>query len=193
MQRNFIIDQAQRPDVNRTSLNAVVQALIGLCGAVACVCAGCQAPKVSDDASAQAAIAQAVNEESKAVLQVELESYYRDLSSRKWSVFATHFWPGATITTIWRPSGEERERVHVQTVPEFIARTPDGADSKPIFSEKLLSAEIQVDGPLAHAWAHYEAEFGDPGNLARWKGTDAFTFMRFEGRWRIVALAFSPE
>lgn len=159
-----------------------------LLGVVALTLPGCQSPP---EAEAEAMLA--ADEQVQKDVRAELETYYRDLSARKWSAFASHFWPGATITTIWQPTGEPRERVHVQTVPEFIARTPEGADSKPIFAETMLDAEIRVDGALAHAWVRYAAEFGDRDNLARWTGTDAFTLMRFEGRWRIVALAFSPE
>lgn len=131
--------------------------------------------------------------ETQREIRAELEIYYRDLSARKWSAFATHFWPGATITTIWKPTGEPRERVHVQTVPEFISRTPDGVDSKPVFAETMLSSEIRAEGPLAHAWVRYAAKFGEVDALMEWTGTDAFTLMRFEGRWRIVALVFAPE
>jgi hypothetical protein len=168
----------------RRSLNALA---VGLWIGVGC--AGCR----SSPPSTPDVLAQVANEQSKAEVRVELETYYRDLSARRWNAFASHFWPGATITTIWQPRGEPRERVYVQSVEEFIAQTPEGPDSKPIFSEKMLSAEIRVEAGLAHAWARYEAEFGQPGDIAKWTGTDAFTLMKFNGQWRIIALAFAPE
>lgn len=126
------------------------------------------------------------------VLQ-ELEHYYADFSARDWKAYAGHFWPGATLTTVWQPPGEPAPRVSTYTVPEFVAQAPEGPDSKPIFEERMVSAEVRHYGNLAHAWAHYTARFGDSAQVATWKGIDAFTLMRHDGRWRIVALAYTDE
>ena len=122
-----------------------------------------------------------------------LHRYYADFSARKWNAFATHFWPGATITTIWRPPGESTERVVVTTIDRFIELTPQGPDSKAVFEERMTSADVRVQGTLAHVWAKYDAKFGDPGQVAEWSGIDAFTLMKHDGRWKIVALAFAGE
>lgn len=150
---------------------------------------GCQSPA---ETPIDHALIDAI-EAAKSEVRTELDSYYRDLSARNWSAFASHFWPGATITTIFTPPGKSAERVFVQTVPEFVALTPQGADSKPVFSERMLNAEIHVQGSLAQAWARYEAEFGQPDDITRWTGIDAFALMKHLGRWRIVSLTFSPE
>ncbi len=120
----------------------------------------------------------------------ELRQYYADLSARDWKAFADHFWPGATITTIWQPEGEMAQRVFVSTIPEFVAEAPKGPGSKAIFEEKMTGATVRLKGNLAQVWAGYEAKFGEPGKVAEWTGTDAFTLMKHEGRWRIVSLVF---
>lgn len=123
----------------------------------------------------------------------ELEAYYADFSARDWEAFSDHFWPGGTITTVWQPPEEEGERVVVQSIPDFVARAPEGPGSREIFEEEMLSAEVRVTGNLAQAWARYSARFGDPGDVMEWEGTDAFTLMKHDGRWRIVSLAFAGD
>ena len=133
------------------------------------------------------------SEAAKKEILRELGSYYADFSARDWQKYADHFWPGATLTTIWKPEGEARDRVVVTTVPEFVAQAPKGPGSKPIFEERMTGAEVRVQGPLAHVWARYKARFGDPGKIADWSGVDAFTLMRLDGRWKIVALAYAGD
>lgn len=125
----------------------------------------------------------------------ELRAYYRDLSARDWSALRDHFWSGGTITTIWRPVGEERERVVVQTAAEFAEAGPEGPGSREIFEEEMVSHRIDADGSagVATVWADYRARFGDPGDVTEWEGTDVFTLLRHDGRWRIASLVFVPE
>lgn len=122
----------------------------------------------------------------------ELRAYYRDFSARDWPAFSDHFWDGATITTVWQPTGEDSLRVWTTTVPEFVAAAPTGPGSREIFEESMLDAHITVSGELAQAWVTYEARFGDRGAVQEWRGVDAFTLLRHGGRWRIAALAFAP-
>jgi hypothetical protein len=128
-------------------------------------------------------------------LEVEnqLRRYYADFSARDWTAFASHFWPGAIITTAWQPPGEPDVRVDVQTVPAFVGRAPEGPGSKAVFSEQMLSADIRVSGGLAQAWVHYRAEFGDLGNVAEWEGTDAFSLLAVAGQWKIVSVTFTAD
>jgi hypothetical protein len=130
--------------------------------------------------------------DSAAVLE-ELEGYYRDFSARDWVAFADHFWPEADITTIWQPPGEDSLRVVVTTIPDFVARAPQGPGSRQIFEERMVEARVVTFGPLAQAWVRYHARFGDPGAVAEWGGMDAFTLLRYGGRWRIVELAFAGD
>ncbi len=129
----------------------------------------------------------------RAEMMAELTNYYRDFSNRDWSRFASHFWPGATITTIWAPTGETARRVVASTVEQFVAEAALGPDSKSIFSERMGQSEIHLHGNLAMVWAHYEARFGEPGDIQRWSGYDAFTLMKHQGRWKITHLAFAAE
>lgn len=123
----------------------------------------------------------------------ELRRYYADFSERDWTAFRDHFWPGATITTIWQAEGELAPTVQVQTIPEFVRAAPEGPGSQPIFSETMRDARIRVHGALAQAWVTYDAEFGEPDDLMTWSGIDAFNLLKHDGRWRIVSLAFVPD
>jgi hypothetical protein len=123
----------------------------------------------------------------------EVEAYYADFSTRDWEAFADHFWEGATLSTIWPAPGEDTLSVWTFTVPEFVASAPEGPGSKPIFEERMTEAEVQESGDLAQVWAHYEARFGDEQEVMEWAGIDAFTLMRFDGRWRITSLAYATE
>lgn len=122
-----------------------------------------------------------------------LWEYYRDFSVRDWERFAAHFWPGATLATIWQTRDQERPQVNTVTVEEFVARAPEGPGSKPIFEERPLAAEVRVSGPLAQAWVRYEARFGDEHELSTWRGIDAFSLFFHDGRWRIVSIAYAAE
>lgn len=134
-----------------------------------------------------------VTEASRAQILAELNQYYADFSARKWSAFAAHFWPDATITTIWQPPGEAHERVVVTSIDQFIQRAPLGPGSKSIFDERMTGAQVRVEGGLAQVWSKYTARFGEPGDIAAWSGTDAFTLVQHEGQWKIAALAFAAE
>lgn len=122
-----------------------------------------------------------------------LASYYEAFSDRDWDRFARHFWPGATMTTVWTPPGETLQRVVGTTIPEFVRQAPDGPGSREVFEERMLTSEIDVRGDLAHAWVRYAARFGDPPEIVEWEGLDAFSLLRHEGEWRIVSLAYLPE
>lgn len=122
-----------------------------------------------------------------------VRSYYDALSDRDWERFPDHFWPGAIITTVWQPEDEPAARVLTQTVPEFVELAPSGPGSREIFEERMRAAEVRVRGDLASVFARYAARFGDPGDIMEWEGVDSFSLLKYEGEWRIVALAFAPE
>jgi hypothetical protein len=134
-----------------------------------------------------------VTDSARAEVLVFLESYYDAFSDRDWDRFAEHFWPGATITTVWQPPGEPAAQVTVTTVPEFVRQAPEGPGSREIFEERMLAAELHVRGTLAQAFARYRARFGDPGEVAEWEGIDSFSLLHHDGEWRIVALSFASE
>jgi len=135
----------------------------------------------------------AEGDSTRAAVLGALTSYYAAFSDRDWSRFASHFWPGATIATVWQPPGERAERVFVQSIPAFVAQAPDGPGSRPIFEERMLSADVTVRGALAVVVARYRARFGDPGDVAEWEGTDVFTLMAHDGEWGITSLAFASD
>lgn len=123
----------------------------------------------------------------------ELRAYYRDMSARDWEAYREHFWPRGTITTVWAAPGEDDASVQVSTIDEFVARAPEGPGSRSIFEETMLSSRITTAGDLAQAWVRYHARFGDPGDVMEWDGTDVFTLLRHDGRWRIVSLVFASN
>lgn len=149
--------------------------------------AGCQAPA---DRIRWEPGSDGLPDEQQAVLE-ELEAYYADFSARDWEAFADHFWPGANLTAIWQPPGESAERVVATSVPAFVEKAPEGPGSATIFEEWMTAATLRVtSNGLAQAWVDYEARFGEPDALMEWSGVDAFTLMRFDGRWRIASLAY---
>ena len=141
----------------------------------------------------RAAVGGSAGADSQAAVLSELRSYYADFSARNWDAFASHFWPGATLTSVWQPAGEPAPRVVTTTVPAFIEQAPAGPGSRSIFEERMLSAVVRVHQNLAQAWAHYAVRFGDPDSVATWRGIDAFTLIWHDGRWRIVSLAYTDE
>ena len=121
--------------------------------------------------------------------------YYATLSARDWEALPDHFWPGATLTTLWAEGGAGEPEVFTVTVDEFVARAPEGPGSQPIFEERPIGAEVRVSGPLAQVWALYEARFGTEDDLMTWRGVDAFTLLLHDGEWRIASIGFAelPE
>src|SRR5688572_8088876 len=85
---------------------------------------------------------QRASDPSRMEIMEELEAYCADFSARRWCAFATHFWPGATITTVWQPPGEPRARVVSSTIAQFIEKAPQGPDSKAIFEERMTGFSI---------------------------------------------------
>jgi len=124
-------------------------------------------------------------------IEAEIRGYYNALSARDWESFGSYFWPGATLATVWLPPRDSSRHLMVISVEEFIARAPEGPDSKPIFEEKPTAITLTASNDLAQAWVHYEARFGDPEDVSEWMGIDAFTLLLHEGRWKIVSISYS--
>ena len=81
----------------------------------------------------------------------------------------------------------------VMGLPDFVKEAPSGPGSKAVFDERMTGAETRIEGDLAQVWASYDARFGDEGAIEEWSGIDAFTLMRHESEWKIVALAFARD
>ncbi len=173
----------RRPQVQRRSKLASVLFVLAL--ATACVSPQPTPLDPAADASEYAA--------RDAEILDAVSAYYDALSARDWEAFAECFWPGATITTVWQPQGEPAPRVFSVSIPEFVAKAPEGPGSKPIFEEHMLGAQVWFQGTVAQVRADYVARFGDPGQVMEWTGIDALTLMEHEGRWRITSLAFAAD
>lgn len=129
----------------------------------------------------------------QAAVQAELEQYYADFSARDWELFSDHFWPGATVATTWTPAGETAKQVMLSTIPDFVAKAPEGPGSMPIFAEWMTSSSIRIDGDLASARVEYAAHFGTQDELMEWDGVDVFALLHCDGRWRISSLSFASN
>ena len=130
---------------------------------------------------------------TEAEVRAVLLRYYADLTARDWPAVREHFWPAGAYATVWQTPGQPRALVEIVPVDTFIARAPQGPDSKPIFEERLTDVVVRSHGNLAQAWATYTARFGEPGNVATWEGIDAFTLLRHDGTWRIVSLSYTDK
>jgi len=153
----------------------------------------CGAPQPQDREPAGPPPFQATPDTLRDQVLAVIEQYYADFSARDWPRYASYFWPGARLTTIWQPPGEPAERVVATSIEDFIVQAPQGPGSRQIFEEKMTSAEALGSGDLAVVWAHYSARFGDTGDIREWTGIDAFTLLRHEGRWRIASLAYVDD
>ena len=120
-----------------------------------------------------------------------LEGYYDTMSARDWDAYRTYFWDEAILSTIWQKPGEDRARIFINTVDEFVAQSAEGPDSKPIFEEKMSGEPfIWIGENMATAHARYHAKFGTKEELLEWDGIDVFTLMRHGNQWKIISLAY---
>ncbi len=152
----------------------------------------CGSPRPRPSAAQSPALSLSDPQESARVL-AEIQQYYQDFSARDWPAFASHFWPQASISTVFPPAPGGSLQLMVMSIPEFVAEAPRGPGKKPIFEERMLAHEVRVFGDLAHVWATYQARFGDEKEVESWAGIDAFTLLRHRGSWKIVSLSFSAE
>lgn len=121
-----------------------------------------------------------------------LQRYYSDFSARNWTRFGTHFWTDAMISAVRLPAGEDERRAVVRSPSEFVELFRGTLEREPIFEVRMGSAQVLVRGNLAQVWAEYRVRLGD-ANISEWGGINAFTMIRFRGRWRIVSLAYDTE
>lgn len=143
------------------------------------ICCSCTSEKNVDSETAQ--------------LQQLLVDYYQTMSDRDWKKYQTFFSEAAILTTVWQPQPDSMPQLFSVTISEFIAQTPQGPDSQPIFEEKMVDSEISIRNNLAQAWVKYEARFGTTDQLMEWKGVDLFSFIKFENEWKIVSLTYESE
>jgi hypothetical protein len=143
------------------------------------ICCSCTSERNVDSETAQ--------------LQQLLVDYYQTMSDRDWKRYQTFFSKEATLTTVWQSESDSIPQLFSVTISEFIAQTPQGPDSQPIFEEKMVDSEISIRNNLAQAWVKYEARFGTSDHLMEWKGIDLFSFIKFENEWKIVSLAYESE
>ena len=71
----------------------------------------------------------------------EISHYYGDMTCRGDQFirqFADHFWSGATITTVWPASPNNKPQVNVIPVTEFLAKAKEGACSQAILKKTRM-------------------------------------------------------
>lgn len=127
-------------------------------------------------------------------LEQLIREYYQVMSDRDWSAYAGYFTDRAVLTTVWQVHPDSLATINVNTISEFVAKTKDGPDSQPIFEEIPNTIEVSRRGAgLASAWAHYDAKFGTEEELMTWSGYDLFSFIQYNGKWKIASLTFASE
>jgi hypothetical protein len=94
-------------------------------------------------------------------IEGKLKTYYNDMSDRNWTAYQSHFWPGATITTVWTGPQNFVPAVDITSIEDFIKETPNGPDSQPIFEETMENSQITFKANIAEAWVNYNAKFGE--------------------------------
>ena len=127
------------------------------------------------------------------MIQSFLEDYYQAMSDRDWEEYRQFFLPQARLTTVWQDDDDSEPMLFDSSIDEFIAQTPQGPDSQPIFEEKMTSSKITVKGGLAQAWVGYDAKFGSPDSLMEWSGYDLFSLLRYQDTWKITSLTYGSE
>jgi hypothetical protein len=126
-------------------------------------------------------------------VRTEISRYYADMVCKESYLvpaYESHFWRGATITTVWQPEGHEKPDVIITPIRDFVAQTPKGPCSQPIFEETMDSADVTIHGELAQVWTHYHARFGRPGQIKEWSGIDSFALLQPRGALEDRVLGF---
>lgn len=119
-----------------------------------------------------------------------VDRYYAHSSAADWTELATLFWPGATLTTIWRSPSVREAGVIATTVEELTRQGRRLGDARH-FEEWRIGADVRVAGNLAHAWVRHGARRrDDAGDEQEWSAADGFTLMALDGEWRITAVTF---
>jgi hypothetical protein len=80
-----------------------------------------------------------------------------------------------------------RATVRTTTLDAFIAQVAASAER---LDEKPIRPEVRVDGRLASVWTYYEFVRGSDFSHC---GTDAFHFIKEDGRWIIAGLAYTVQ
>lgn len=86
--------------------------------------------------------------------------------------------------TLLRPTPGGGRRAAVLTGEQFIAAAtnPNG----PVLDEPIRNPVLHLDADLAIVWAEYQVRNG--GKVSHC-GYDAFTFVRADGSWKLIAVA----
>lgn len=116
--------------------------------------------------------------------------YYEVMSSRNWSAYQLFFSEKATLSTIWQESVDTDIKIFTNSISEFVAQTANGPDSQPIFEEKPLSIDVEINNNLASVWVKYEAKFGSEKELIEWKGYDLFSLLNFNDKWYVTSITY---
>ena len=77
--------------------------------------------------------------------------------------------------------GNKLTNEHAKDFYKSIATIPSSMK----FQEKILSYNIQIDGPMAHVWAPYEFYLNDKLSHS---GVNTFTLFKEKDSWKIIYL-----
>ncbi|MCB0665193.1 MAG: nuclear transport factor 2 family protein [Saprospiraceae bacterium] len=127
---------------------------------------------------------------SEQTVYLFLQDYYGTMSDRNWNLYRDFFVEKGTLTTVWKSGSDQKPEIHGYTIDEFLAQTKDGPDSQPIFEERMIDADISIQGNLASVYTKYKAKFGTSDKLIEWEGFDLFSLIRYAGEWKIVSITY---
>ena len=113
-----------------------------------------------------------------------LQRYYDAFAAGDWLVFAAQFWPGGTIVS-QRRTALGAEAVVATPIEDYVARAP--RRPQPLAIE-IESTSVELTGASAQALVRYRASDRSGDAPQRWRGTDAFTFVRHGELWRIASV-----
>lgn len=121
-------------------------------------------------------------------VSVEIWQMYADLSARDWEKFAGHFAEGAVVIFKTRKGVAQ-----VTSIVDFNARNQKAVAGKEVFGEDCEGLDVRVHRDLAHAWSRFRGRVGTKEKVDTWSGIDAYTLLRLDGKWKIVAIAVSVD
>lgn len=112
-----------------------------------------------------------------------LETMFAALRTKNADGLRAAFHENARMTLL-RPAQDGGTRVVVLTADQFIASATNPANAA--IDEPIRNVRVQIDGPLATAWAEYQVRID--GKFSHC-GYDAFHLVRVDTAWKVLNVA----
>ncbi|PVX28351.1 nuclear transport factor 2 family protein [Sphingomonas pokkalii] len=142
-----------------------------------------RSPRAPDRLPPANPIAPPDGSDERAVLAV-VDTLLSGINARDATAIGAVLRPAGGATVVTEAQGGA-STVRYLTWPELLARFQPGPER---FDERISDAAVEIDGDVAMVWAPYV--FRIDGKVHHC-GTDHFSLVRENGRWKIAALAWS--